>query len=53
MPLEMDEKLYALMNTLEDIDSEIYKSDDTETMREYIHTLERALRNAKYGLELM
>ncbi len=53
MLLEMDEKLWKLMNTLEDIDREIYSSDDTETMREYIHTLERALKSAHYGLELM
>lgn len=53
MTLEMNNKLWKLMNDCEEIDREIYNADDTESMREYIHTLERALRSAKYGLELM
>ena len=53
MTLEMITKLNKLNHICEDIDHEIYNADDTESMRDYIQTLERALRRAKYGLELM
>lgn len=50
---KMNGKIWKLMHLCEEIDDELYIADDTDGMREYIFTLERALRLARHSIELM